>query len=113
PRHAHDLHRDLLDGDERGRPERSGEQPGPSKAHVERGERRHAGRETALPWRRRPLGKGFPRVPDHSRLDQGSQMNPAQVVGPAGWTARYPALPYVAPFAVFIAFMALERILPG
>src|SRR5437773_1070648 len=40
-------------------------------------------------------------------------MTTAEAARPAGWRARFPALPYVAPFAVFIAMMALERILPG
>jgi len=38
-------------------------------------------------------------------------MSAAQAAGPRV-DARYPSLPYVAPFAVFIAFLALEWMLP-
>src|SRR5258706_14467749 len=40
---------------------------------------------------------------NHSGQDQGSEMN----------AAKYPWLPYVAPFAAFIASLALERFVPA
>jgi CAAX prenyl protease-like protein len=38
-------------------------------------------------------------------------IEPAEAQTPAG-TSRYPAIPYIAPFAVFIAFLAVDHFFP-